>query len=214
MRRTRPLVDGLPDPSELERDRPNSRRGHAQTRKPKVIRKRRKAQRCTGTQYRSRAGWKRSMGQGCRKFWEQRGRRRGGAGGSGKRIAGSPERNESAEDSDRKEIEATIEVSLSESNEAAGNLLRFNPPIITKRRSQVRLPTNPTAYTLWDCGLGGSDKFVHPELISRLRTAGYAIKTRKRGQMNLRAPRTPATPRSEARPRHRRPAILRMVRHI
>ena len=78
-----------------------------------------------------------------------------------------------------------IEVSLSESSEAAGNLLRFNLPIITKRRSPVRPPalTNPTAYTLWDCG--GSHKFVHPELISRLRTAGYAIKTRKRGQMNL-----------------------------
>ena len=44
-------------------------------------------------------------------------------------------------------------------------------------------PTNPTAYTLWDCG--GSHKFVHPELISRLRLAGYTIKTRKRGQMNL-----------------------------
>ena len=98
-----------------------------------------------------------------------------------------PERNKSAEDSDRKEEEATNEVSLSESSEAAGNILRFNLPIITKRRSPVRsptpAPTNPTAYTLWDCG--GSHKFVHPELISRLRTAGYTIKTRKRGQMNL-----------------------------
>ena len=106
-----------------------------------------------------------------------------GSGGSGKSIAGSSERNESAEDSDKKAVEATIEVSLSELTEAAGNLFRFNLPIITKRRSLVRSPTNPTAYTLWDCG--GSHMFVHPELISRLRTAGYAIMTRRRGQLDL-----------------------------
>ena len=77
---------------------------------------------------------------------------------------------------------AAIEVSLSEASETSGNLLRFNLPIISPSRLPVH-HTTFTAYTLWDCG--GSHKFVHPDLIAKLRAAGGIIKTRNRGSMEL-----------------------------
>ena len=70
----------------------------------------------------------------------------------------------------------------SEANETSGNLLRFNLPIIPPSRSPLR-PTPHTAYTLWDCG--GSHKFVHPNLITTLRTSGNIIKIRNCGSMDL-----------------------------
>ena len=82
---------------------------------------------------------------------------------------------------DRRKAEAVIKVSLSEASETSGNLLRFNLPIIPHRRSSSH--HTPTAYTLWDCG--GSHKFVHPDLIAKLRAAGLTVKTRSRGSMDL-----------------------------
>jgi len=54
----------------------------------------------------------------------------------------------------------------------ASNLLRFNLPIISSRRS---------AYVLYDCG--ASHKFVRNEFLNDLRKEGLSIQTRRRGWM-------------------------------
>ena len=104
----------------------------------------------------------------------------GGSSGSGSNSSGSSSSGSSSSGSSSRK--ATVEVSFSEASETSGNLLRFNLPIIAPSRSPTHR-TALTAYTLWDCG--GSHKFVHPDLVAKLRAAGGIIKTRNRGSMDL-----------------------------
>ena len=86
----------------------------------------------------------------------------------------------------------------------ASNLLRFNLPI-TQRHSSTPPTTLPIAQTLWGCG--GSHKFVHPDLLSRLRKSGHRIKSRSRRHMNL---TTAAARRRERLPLHEAQLLLNM----